>query len=113
MAAALDGITVLDLTSYLAGPYGCALLGDVGAEIIKIEAPGGDAMRTYPSTIAEECRAFIGANRNKRSIVINLKVSEGRQAFYEMVRRADVVVHNFRPGVPKALGIDYETLKMQ
>tara|TARA_B110001454_G_scaffold214553_1_gene234523 strand:+ start:550 stop:1719 length:1170 start_codon:yes stop_codon:yes gene_type:complete len=112
MAAALNGITVLDLTSYLAGPYGCALLGDVGAKIIKIEAPGGDAMRTYPSTIAEECRAFVGANRNKRSIVINLKVSEGRQAFYDMVKRADVVVHNFRPGVPKALGIDYETLKM-
>lgn len=111
MADALQGIIVLDLTAYLAGPYGCALLGDVGAEIIKIEPPGGDNARNYPSTLAGECRTFLGANRNKRSIVLNLKSTEGRAAFYRLVEQADVVVHNFRPSVPPSLGIDYETLR--
>ncbi|MET4323944.1 CoA transferase [Bradyrhizobium sp. RT5a] len=110
MAEALHGIVVLDLTQYLAGPYGCALLGDVGADIIKIEPPGGDATRQYPSTLAEDNRTFLGANRNKRSIVLNLKDPEGLAAFYRLVEKADVVVHNFRPSVPRRLGIDYETL---
>lgn len=110
MAEALEGIVVLDLTAYLAGPYGCALLGDVGAEVIKIEPPGGDAMREYPTSL-EECRAFLGVNRNKRSIVLDLKHDEGRAAFYRLVDQADVVVHNFRPFVPRSLGIDYETLQ--
>lgn len=108
---ALQGIVVLDLTSYIAGPYGCALLGDVGAEIIKVEAPGGDNLRNYPSSLTEESRAFLGVNRNKRSIVIDLKNTEGRAAFYRLVEQADVVVHNFRPSVPLALGIDYVTLR--
>ena len=111
MPSALDNITVLDLTSYLAGPYGCALLGDVGATVIKIEAPGGDNMRQYPSTLAGENRAFLGANRNKRSIVIDLKTETGRKSLYRMVKKVDVFVHNFRPSVPEALGIDYETLR--
>lgn len=110
MAEALEGIVVLDLTAYLAGPYACALLGDVGAEVIKIEPPGGDAVRQYPSTL-EEGRPFLGANRNKRSIVLDLKKPDGRAAFYRLVEKADVVVHNFRPSVPGKLGIDYETLR--
>ncbi|UQR61458.1 CoA transferase [Bradyrhizobium sp. C-145] len=110
MAEALEGIVVLDLTAYLAGPYGCAVLGDVGADVIKIEPPGGDNTRQYPSTL-EECRAFLGANRNKRSIVIDLKSAEGKKAFYRLVEKADVVVQNFRPRVAPSLGIDYETLK--
>ncbi|WP_439397570.1 CaiB/BaiF CoA transferase family protein [Bradyrhizobium sp. PMVTL-01] len=110
MADALEGIVVLDLTAYLAGPYGCAVLGDLGADVIKIEPPGGDAVRQYPSTL-EECRAFLGTNRNKRSIVIDLKSAEGKAAFYRLVEKADVVVQNFRPSVAPALGIDYETLK--
>ncbi|WP_050452982.1 CoA transferase [Candidatus Burkholderia verschuerenii] len=111
MPSALDNIIVLDLTSYLAGPYGCALLGDVGATVIKIEAPGGDNMRQYPSTLEGENRAFLGANRNKRSIVIDLKTDAGRQTLYRLVEKADVFVHNFRPSVPESLGIDYETLR--
>lgn len=111
MAEALGGIVVLDLTAYLAGPYGCALLGDVGADIIKIEPPGGEALRQYPSTLAEDNRTFMGANRNKRSIVLDLKQPEGKEAFYRFVEKADVVVHNFRPSVPTRLGIDYETLR--
>ena len=109
---ALERITVLDLTSYLAGPYGCALLGDVGANVIKVEAPGGDAIRHYPSTLpAGESRFFLGANRNKRSIVIDLKTKEGRALLYRMMEQVDVLMHNFRPSVPVSLGVDYETLK--
>ncbi|OCK58380.1 formyl-CoA transferase [Bradyrhizobium sp. LMTR 3] len=111
VAEALQGIVVLDLTAYLAGPYGCALLGDVGADVIKIEPPAGDNTRNYPSSLDEENRTFLGANRNKRSIVLNLKHSDGLAAFYRLVEKADVVVHNFRPAVPARLGIDYETLR--
>lgn len=102
MAEALQGIVVLDLTAYLAGPYGCAILGDVGAEVIKIEPPRGDALRQYPSSLTDECRTFLGANRNKRSIVLDLKSADGQAAFYRLVERADVVVHNFRPLCPPA-----------
>ncbi len=111
MANALDKITVLDLTSYLAGPYGCALLGDVGADVIKVEAPGGDAIRHYPSTLPDESRFFLGANRNKRSVVVNLKTDAGRALLHRMIGQSDVLVHNFRPSVPKSLGIDYDTAK--
>jgi crotonobetainyl-CoA:carnitine CoA-transferase CaiB-like acyl-CoA transferase len=111
MSSALDGAVVLDLTSYLAGPYGCALLGDHGADVIKVEAPDGDMMRRYPSTLKGENRAVLGANRNKRSIRLDLKSDAGRAAFRRMVADADVVVHNFRPGVPESLGIGYEALR--
>ncbi|MGY8685295.1 CoA transferase [Bradyrhizobium sp. UFLA05-153] len=111
IASALQDIVVLDLSSYVAGPYGCALLGDVGAEVIKIEPPGGDMHRYYPSNLDGEYRAFLGVNRNKRSIVLNLKHAEGRAAFYRLVEQAHVVVHNFRTAVPRSLGIDYETLR--
>lgn len=111
MAPALDGMVVLDLTSYLAGPYGCALLGDHGAEVVKVEAPDGDMMRRYPSTLKGGNRAVLGANRNKRSIRLDLKSEGGHAAFLRMVERADVVVHNFRPGVAESLGIGYDALR--
>lgn len=107
----LTGIKVLDLTSYLAGPYGCTLLADMGADVIKIESPEGDMMRNYPSTLAEASRAFIGANRSKRGIVIDLKKPEGLSALLRLVEIADVLIHNFRPSVPARLGIDYERVK--
>lgn len=108
---AMSGIRVLDLTSYLAGPYASALLGDMGAEVIKIESPQGDMMRQYPSTIPNESRSFIGTNRNKLGIVIDLKSPDGLTTFLDLVRTADVVVHNFRPSVPGRLKIDYERLR--
>lgn len=108
---ALSGVRVLDLTSYLAGPYATALLGDLGAEIVKIESPAGDMMRNYPSTISNESRSFLGTNRNKRSLTLDLKKPEGHATFLKLVERADVVVHNFRPSVPKRLKIDYDTLR--
>ena len=106
----LSGIRVLDLSAYIAGPYGCTLLADQGAEVIKIEPPDGDNLRKYPSTLQAESRAFLGVNRSKSGIVLDLKQPQGREVLLRLVREADVLVHNFRPGVPPRLGIDYETL---
>lgn len=107
----LDGVTVLDLTGYIAGPYGATLLADLGAEAIKIEPPRGDTLRQYPSTLAQESRAFLGINRNKLGIVLNLKQPLGVGVLLRMVKTADVLIHSFRPSVPARLGIEYERLK--
>lgn len=106
----LSGIRVLDLSAYIAGPYGCSLLADQGAEVIKIEPPAGDNLRKYPSTLEAEGRAFVGVNRSKAGIVLDLKQPEGMKALLALVREADVLVHNFRPSVPPRLGIAYEDL---
>lgn len=106
----LSGIRVLDLSGYIAAPYGCTLLADQGAEVIKIEPPDGDNLRKYPSTLQAEGRAFLGVNRGKSGIVLDLKLPQGREILHRLLRDADVLVHNFRPGVPERLGIDYETL---
>src|ERR1700693_3481847 len=107
----LSGVTVLDLSGYVAGPYGCTLLGDLGAAVIKIEPPEGDNLRNYPSTLAQESRAFLGVNRRKRGIVLNLKHPDGLGVLRRMVGAADVLVHNFRPAVPARLGIDHGAMK--
>jgi len=83
----LSGIRVLDLCGYLAGPYGCTLLGDLGADVVKVEPPGGDAMRAFPSSLPGEARGFVGVNRNKRSIVIDLKQDAGRVMSQFEIRR--------------------------
>ncbi len=106
----LQGVRVLDLSAYIAGPYGCSLLADQGAEVIKIEPPGGDNLRQYPSTLAAGSRAFLGVNRSKRGIVLNLKCERDHAALLKLVRHADVLVHNFRPGVPQRLGIEHASL---
>ncbi|HEY8585142.1 MAG TPA: CoA transferase [Rhodanobacter sp.] len=108
----LGGVRVLDLSSYIAGPYGCALLADQGAAVIKIEPPGGDNLRQYPSTLQAESRAFIGVNRGKLGIVLDLKQPAQHAVLLKLVREADVLVHNFRPGVPTRLGIDHERLNL-
>lgn len=107
----LSGIKVLDLSSYIAGPYGCTLLADLGAEVIKIEAPQGDTLHKYPSTLDKESRAFLGVNRSKRGLILDLKQSKGLEALLRLVETVDVLVHNFRPSVPARLGIDYDRLK--
>ena len=107
----LAGIKVLDLSSYIAGPYGCTLLADLGAEVVKIEAPGGDTLRKYPSTLKAEGRAFLGVNRGKRGMALDLKKPEGLEVLQRLVRASDVLVHNFRPSVPARLGIGYESLR--
>ena len=111
-AGPLTGITVLDLCSYLAGPYGCTLLADLGATVIKIESPQGDQLRQFPSSLpGGDSRFFIGANRGKLALGLDLKQKEGLAALHRMVEQADVLVANFRPSVPARLGIDYPRLK--
>jgi crotonobetainyl-CoA:carnitine CoA-transferase CaiB-like acyl-CoA transferase len=110
-AGPLSGLRVLDLSAYIAGPYGCSLLADQGAEVIKIEPPTGDNLRKYPSTLEAESRAFIGVNRSKLGVVLDLKNAQDLAALMALVRTADVLVHNFRPSVPPRLGIAYDQLK--
>src|SRR5690606_33932743 len=92
------------------GPYGCTLLADQGAEVIKVEPPVGDNLRKYPSTLEAESRAFLGVNRSKRGVVLDLKQPDQRAVLMRLVREADVLVHNFRPSVPARLGIDFDSL---
>ncbi|MFT3763249.1 MAG: CoA transferase [Pseudoxanthomonas sp.] len=106
----MSGIRVLDLSAYIAGPYGCALLADQGASVIKVEPPGGDNLRQYPSTLQAESRAFMGVNRSKLGVCLDLKSAGGLNALLRLVREADVLVHNFRPAVPRRLGIDFDRL---
>jgi len=109
---ALDGIRVLDLTRVLAGPFCTMLLGDMGAEIIKIETPGnGDDSRRYPPFIGEESAYFMNLNRNKKSIVLNLKEPKAKEIFLNLVEKSDVILENFRPGTMEKLGVGYETIK--
>jgi formyl-CoA transferase len=107
----LAGIKVLELSSYIAAPYGCTLLADLGAEVIKVEPPGGDTLRHYPSALRQESRAFLGINRSKCDIVLDAKSPEGRVILHRLAASADVIVHSFRPSVPARLGIDYDALK--
>lgn len=107
----LSGVGVLDLSAYIAGPYGCSLLADQGADVIKIEPPAGDNLRNYPSTLEGENRAFLGVNRSKRGIVLDLKDEADRARLLALVAQADVLVHNFRPGVTDRLGISHSQLE--
>ena len=111
-AGPLSGVRVLDLSAYIAGPYGCTLLADQGADVLKIEPPDGDNLRKYPSTLQAESRAFIGVNRSKLGMTLDLKKPQGFATLLKLVREADVLVHNFRPSVPKRLGIDHEQLNL-
>lgn len=100
---ALEGVRVLDLATFIAGPYAPTLLADLGADVIKVETLDGDPFRTLGI-------AFLGYNRGKRSVSLNLKDPAARDAFYALVRTSDVVVENYRPGVAERLGVDYATL---
>ncbi|MFG6497048.1 CoA transferase [Fictibacillus sp. UD] len=109
---ALQGLKVIDASQIMAGPYCTMVLGDLGAEIIKIEKPnGGDDSRQMGPYINDESTCFFQINRNKKSIALNLKETKGKEIFYKLIQDADVFVENYRPGVVKSLGIDYESLK--
>lgn len=115
MTSALDGVRVLDLTQVMAGPYCTMQLGDLGADVIKVEPPGtGDLSRrmggTAMQTAGDGNAPFLALNRNKRSIVLDLKNDDDRATFIALARTADVLVENFRPGVAKRLGLDYESM---
>lgn len=108
----LAGIKIIDLTRILSGPFCTMTLADLGAEVIKIESPQGDDTRQWgPPFIRNESAYFLSVNRNKKSVVLNLKDPKGKEIFLKMVQTADVVVENFRPGTLKKLGIDFEVLK--
>ena len=106
----LDGILVADFSRVLAGPYCTMLLGDMGADVIKVESPGGDDTRYWRPPVRNGVSTYyLGANRNKRSVVLDFRVPEDRDLAYELVRRADVVVENFKPGSLAKFGLDYES----
>lgn len=115
MGLPLEGIRVLDLTQVQLGPCATQVLGDFGAEIVKVERPGaGDLSRSTDPFISEpggQSAYFMALNRNKRSLAIDMGKSEGREIVLELARKADVLVHNFRPGVVERLGLDYATLQ--
>src|SRR6478609_1959713 len=105
MAAALDGLVVLDLTTHLSGPFCGMQLADMGADVIKIESPQGDSMRGAPPFLEGESAPFMLWNRNKRGLKLDLKNEDDLKVFWELVDGADVVLENFRPGVMKRLGL--------
>lgn len=107
---ALDGVTVLDLSRVLAGPYCSMILSDMGANVIKVEVPGtGDDTRGFPPFKDGKSGYFMNMNRNKKGITLNLK--KGKDVFLELVRKADILIENYRPGTMEKLGIGYEELK--
>lgn len=109
---ALNGVRVLDLTRIISGPYGTMLLAFLGAEVIKIEEPRGDAARRTTLYYQDGMSAvFIAENVGKKSVTLNLKTDKGRALFLRMTEKADAVIDNFRPGTMERLGLEYETLK--
>ena len=113
LARPLEGITVLDLSRVLSGPYCTMQLADMGARVIKIERPGlGDDTRAWgPPFVNGESAYFLSINRNKESLTLNFKHAEGRRLLDELIARADILVENFRPGTLDELGLGYEALR--
>src|SRR5215204_489322 len=98
MGGALDGIRVLELARYQAGPRGGMILSDLGAEVIKIERPGGEETRKHPPMVRGQSVYFTVYNRGKKSICLDLRDSRGKEIFTDLVKQADIVLENFRPG---------------
>src|SRR5580700_9257146 len=112
----LEGVRVLDLTNVLAGPFGAYQLALLGADVIKVETPGSGDLARQLGADAELNHALMGAsflaqNAGKRSVTVNLKNAAGKEVFHRLVRSADVLIENFRPGVMERLGLDYDTLR--
>jgi crotonobetainyl-CoA:carnitine CoA-transferase CaiB-like acyl-CoA transferase len=108
----LEGVRVLDFTHALAGPYATLLLGDLGADVIKVEPPEGDQSRRWgPPFVNGEATYFLSVNRNKRSVVLDLKTEEGRELAVRLALASDVLVENFRPGTAARLGLGPEELR--
>ena len=108
----LTGITVVDLSRILAGPYCTMMLGDLGAEILKVEPPQGDDARGWgPPFVSGESAYFLAVNRNKKSVRVDLKTEGGKDLLHGLIGIADVLVENFRPGAMERLGFGYEQLR--
>lgn len=111
MSGPLDGIRILDLTTVILGPYATQILADMGADVVKVETPEGDSTRyTGPGRSADMAALFMGVNRNKRSIVLNLKKPEALEALYALIDQADVLVHNMRPQKATKLGLSSDRI---
>lgn len=111
MSAVLEGVRVLDLAQVLAGPFGAAMLGDLGADVVKIEPLRGDESRHLGPASGQDSAMFIGVNRNKRGLAIDLASSGGQEILQRLVTSADIVVDNMRPDAKARLGIDYPSLE--
>jgi crotonobetainyl-CoA:carnitine CoA-transferase CaiB-like acyl-CoA transferase len=111
MSFALDGVRVLELARYQAGPRGGMILSDLGAEVIKIEALGGEETRKHPPMVRGQSVYFTVYNRGKKSVCLDLRSEKGKDVFGALVKKSDVVLENFRPGVMRAMGFDYERLR--
>ena len=113
MSTPLEGIRVVEMTSVVLGPYACQMLGDLGADVIKIEPPAGDTNRNLGPhrNNSDMGSLYLTCNRNKRSVALDLKSDRGREAALDIIKTADVVVHNFRPQAMSRLGLDYEAVK--
>lgn len=110
MTMSLDGLRVIDLSTHLSGPYCSRLFGDMGADVVKVERSEGDDMRHLPPFVHGESAPFMLFNRNKRSVVLDLKSAQSREACARLASSADVFLGNFRPGVAARLELDYATL---
>jgi crotonobetainyl-CoA:carnitine CoA-transferase CaiB-like acyl-CoA transferase len=112
MALPLEGVRVLDFTNVMAGPYCNMVLGDMGADVVKIETfPGGDASRRFEPQVNGESYCFAVLNRNKKSLALDLKHPNGKEIVMKLAARADIITENFRPGVVRKLGLDYEAVR--
>lgn len=112
MSGPLAGVRILELTSVVLGPWACQILGDLGAEIVKVEPPGGDSNRQVgPARHPGMGALYLTCNRNKRSLVLDLKQDAGRRALLRLAARADVLVHNYRPAALERLGLGYEAVR--
>src|ERR1700675_4297176 len=107
---ALHGLRVIDVTQVMAGPFCAMMLADLGADVIKIEPPTGDSAGRMPGAVGPDSPSFNAVNRGKRSIVVNLKTTEGAEVLRRLARTADILVENYRPGVMAALDLDYARL---
>ncbi len=112
MSAPLSGFRLIELGNFMAAPFAGMVLADLGMDVVKVEPPGtGDHTRATPPHLRGHAAGFLTLNRNKRSVVVNLKREEGREIFLRLARTADVVLENYRPGTVRDLGIDYETVR--
>lgn len=110
---ALTGVRVVDMTQLMAGPFCAMQLCDMGAHVIKVESPTGDSTRRMAGASGTDSPAFNAVNRGKRGVVFNLKTALGREAFRRLATRSDILIENYRPGVMREFGLDYETLSAQ
>jgi crotonobetainyl-CoA:carnitine CoA-transferase CaiB-like acyl-CoA transferase len=111
VSLALDGVRVLELARFQAGPRGGMILSDLGAEVIKIEPPGGEETRRHPPLVRGQSVYFTVYNRGKKSVCLDLRTAAGKDVFAALVKKSDVVLENFRPGVMRAMGFDYDRLR--